>query len=742
MTPNALLNLLHRGNEYLSLKDVGVLVFDECHKARKKHPYARVMAFYLELRKNRGPLPKIFGMTASPTIECVEVLQCKAYVCEDDLIEEFQANADWELLSYEIFTPSQTVVDELESLMRMLFSESMCGFGDSKEKFVEAVVGPVLFSYQHLGLWCATRHIVMFCEGFLRSRVAENLPDRSRITRTKKVVLQLTQHLTESPLGLAVCGIKRAPRSSSFAVPVDSSGQQVAAAAAAADGGDDGGGGGGDNGCGAAASTQGRGREKNGGGDGTRMLVENGNDSGGGGRCASKGVCDGAAAAANGGDGVTVAEDGNAVKPAAAAAAAENAGQGLPVARRGDPAGGRRADGGVALHRLAGTPDDPMEEDGEEREGKDFDGIKAQHKGAGGGGGVAVSSPGNEARDDPMEVDGGGRREERKGQKGDGTCGRDDGARPAGSVASGVGVGVGVDAAVGNGNEEEHGDDDDGHAGSVGEQASGGSGGGGANGEAAVPPTAATAATAEWGMTPGRVITLVKTLLRVSEQWGVEAKKFRCMVFVERRATARVLSAFLSHSLAGRFCCGFVVGRANARGATVHGGGAERHAALHRPSEEQWRPLPDDIAKEGEEEEEEEEDREGEEGGGKEEEKVREGEERGGIEGQGEGRGAGSGEPRTANEDIGTPGDKAEGTGASTDKSNSDSKQAEPTRAKGHESSSGSDSEECNEEDLYVGVGGFMDRQRRAKATAAAAAAAGEVAASPEKAGLSGGTQG
>ncbi|CBJ48587.1 dicer-like 3 [Ectocarpus siliculosus] len=322
MTPNALLNLLHRGNEYLSLKDVGVLVFDECHKARKKHPYARVMAFYLELRKNRGPLPKVFGMTASPTIECVEVLQCKAYVCEDDLIEEFQANADWELLSY------------------------------------EAVVGPVLFSYQHLGLWCAMRHI----------RVAENLPDRSRITRTKKVVLQLTQHLTESPLGLAVCGIERAPRSSSPAVPgID-------------------------------------------------------------GRGASKGVCDG----------------------------------GLPVPRRGGSAGGRRADGGVALRPLAGTPDDPMEEDGEEREGKDLDGVEAQNKGGG-------------------------------------------------SAASGVGA-------------------------------------------------------AGWGMTPGRVITLVKTLLRVSEQWGDEAKNFRCMVFVERRATARVLSAFLSHSLSGRFCCGFVVGRANARG--------------------------------------------------------------------------------------------------------------------------------------------------------------------------------
>lgn len=59
MTPNALLNLLHRGTEYLTLRDVGVLVFDECHKARKKHPYARVMGFYLELSKQGAPLPRV-----------------------------------------------------------------------------------------------------------------------------------------------------------------------------------------------------------------------------------------------------------------------------------------------------------------------------------------------------------------------------------------------------------------------------------------------------------------------------------------------------------------------------------------------------------------------------------------------------------------------------------------------------------------------------------------------------------
>lgn len=31
----------------------------------------------------------------------------------------------------------------------------------------------------------------------------------------------------------------------------------------------------------------------------------------------------------------------------------------------------------------------------------------------------------------------------------------------------------------------------------------------------------------EWGMTPGRVTTLVKALVRVADEWGSEAKDFR-----------------------------------------------------------------------------------------------------------------------------------------------------------------------------------------------------------------------
>lgn len=84
MTPNALLNLLHRGRDYLSLEDVGVLVFDECHQARKKHPYARVMAFYLELQGKGAVVPKVYVRDFCIAYNA-SLLPCQGQIPDDTL---------------------------------------------------------------------------------------------------------------------------------------------------------------------------------------------------------------------------------------------------------------------------------------------------------------------------------------------------------------------------------------------------------------------------------------------------------------------------------------------------------------------------------------------------------------------------------------------------------------------------------------------------------------------------------
>jgi endoribonuclease Dicer len=47
-----------------SIDKVSLLVFDECHHARKNHPYNGIMREYFQVKPAQRP--KVFGMTASP----------------------------------------------------------------------------------------------------------------------------------------------------------------------------------------------------------------------------------------------------------------------------------------------------------------------------------------------------------------------------------------------------------------------------------------------------------------------------------------------------------------------------------------------------------------------------------------------------------------------------------------------------------------------------------------------------
>lgn len=65
MTPAILLNCL--SHSFFKLDLIKVLIMDECHHARGKHPYACIMTdfYHPGLRRNMQ-VPRIFGMTASP----------------------------------------------------------------------------------------------------------------------------------------------------------------------------------------------------------------------------------------------------------------------------------------------------------------------------------------------------------------------------------------------------------------------------------------------------------------------------------------------------------------------------------------------------------------------------------------------------------------------------------------------------------------------------------------------------
>ncbi|PIK60067.1 hypothetical protein BSL78_02972 [Apostichopus japonicus] len=71
MTAQVLLNGLQEfsAEKKVHLKDISLLVLDECHHAQKEHPYNRIMKLYLQKRlgseKHDGPLPQIVAMTAT-----------------------------------------------------------------------------------------------------------------------------------------------------------------------------------------------------------------------------------------------------------------------------------------------------------------------------------------------------------------------------------------------------------------------------------------------------------------------------------------------------------------------------------------------------------------------------------------------------------------------------------------------------------------------------------------------------
>nr|XP_017225094.1 PREDICTED: endoribonuclease Dicer homolog 2-like isoform X3 [Daucus carota subsp. sativus] len=65
MTPQILLNALR--HSFLKLETIRILIFDECHHARRRHPYACIMTefYHHHVKANDLQLPRILGLTAS-----------------------------------------------------------------------------------------------------------------------------------------------------------------------------------------------------------------------------------------------------------------------------------------------------------------------------------------------------------------------------------------------------------------------------------------------------------------------------------------------------------------------------------------------------------------------------------------------------------------------------------------------------------------------------------------------------
>lgn len=127
MTAQIFLDILHHG--FLGLSKTNLIVFDECHHAKKEHPFKRIMNFF-DLCSPED-YPKVLGLTAS-VVNCkvkpnrieLEIKQLEATLrgtCETasdaDEIEKFGAKPLEEIV---VYNRQMIIVEEDESLSEIL----------------------------------------------------------------------------------------------------------------------------------------------------------------------------------------------------------------------------------------------------------------------------------------------------------------------------------------------------------------------------------------------------------------------------------------------------------------------------------------------------------------------------------------------------------------------------------------------------------------------------------------------
>ncbi|RIA97599.1 hypothetical protein C1645_813834 [Glomus cerebriforme] len=153
MTAQIFLNILRHG--FISLSQVNLLVFDECHHTSKKHPYNLIMREFYD-RCREEDRPKIFGMTASPVNTRSAIhsashlernLNAKVFTASDtDELRRFINRPDEIAIRYE--PPPEYAETEL---YKILWKECL-----GAEKFQRAF-GSATQALQVLGPWCSDR---------------------------------------------------------------------------------------------------------------------------------------------------------------------------------------------------------------------------------------------------------------------------------------------------------------------------------------------------------------------------------------------------------------------------------------------------------------------------------------------------------------------------------------------------------------------------------------------------------
>uniref|UniRef100_A0A2N9FEH6 Uncharacterized protein n=1 Tax=Fagus sylvatica TaxID=28930 RepID=A0A2N9FEH6_FAGSY len=182
MTPAILLGGLRHSFFHLSM--IKVLIFDECHHTRGKHPYACIMTefYHRQLHSAKSDIPRIFGMTASPIKsksgdsefsfwqkinELETLMNSKVYTCASESVlaqfipfpaPKFKFYRDQEIpavLYGNLALRLQSLKEQHELLLKN--SDLKRSTRDSASKKISKIFTALIFCLDELGVWLARK---------------------------------------------------------------------------------------------------------------------------------------------------------------------------------------------------------------------------------------------------------------------------------------------------------------------------------------------------------------------------------------------------------------------------------------------------------------------------------------------------------------------------------------------------------------------------------------------------------
>ncbi|KAL3355451.1 hypothetical protein AABB24_019498 [Solanum stoloniferum] len=180
MTPAILLAALR--HSFLQIDMIKIIIFDECHNARGKHPYASIMVefYHHQLTHESAQLPRIFGMTASPIkskgastahsywqkIRDLEnLMNSKVYTCSSEsVLAEYIPFSNPKLKIYEHADIPCTLFNTLAQDLERLKEKHECSISKSNLSSMSAgsamrrlskLYLAFLFCLSEMGVWLA-----------------------------------------------------------------------------------------------------------------------------------------------------------------------------------------------------------------------------------------------------------------------------------------------------------------------------------------------------------------------------------------------------------------------------------------------------------------------------------------------------------------------------------------------------------------------------------------------------------